>query len=353
MSFLNISNVKITGISTCIPSLIEEVNSLSHLFSRGGADNFIQTTGVERRGKAGKNVCASDLCFKAAEKLIEDLSWDKGDIDCLVFVSQTPDYKLPATSVILQDRLGLSTNCYTLDISSGCSGWVDALSVISSLMSHGSMKKGLLLAGDTLLKFCSPTDKSTYPLFGDAGSATAIEFEQKEENRIHFSFNSDGEGYKVIMIEDGGYRNPVTEESFKKEVISEGIERSKLDLVLEGMDVFSFGISKAPQSVKDLTTHFGIDIGSVDYFTFHQANRFMNEKIRKKLKLPEEKVPYSLKNFGNTSCTTIPLTLVSQLQSELKEKELSHIACGFGVGLSWGSCYFRTDHIVCPDIIVY
>lgn len=353
MSFLSVPYVKIAGISACVPGDIEEVNSLSHLFTNGGGESFIQTTGVERRRKAGKDVCTSDLCFKAAEKLIEDLSWDKSDIDCLVFVSQTPDYKLPATSVILQDRLGLSTVCHTLDISSGCSGWVDALSVISSLMSHGSMKKGLLLAGDTLLKFCSPTDKSTYPLFGDAGSATALKFEQKEDNRINFSFNSDGEGYKVIMIEDGGYRNPVTEKSFEKVAISEGIERSKLDLVLEGMDVFSFGISKAPQSVKDLAAHFAIDMESVDYFTFHQANKFMNEKIRKKLKLPVEKVPYSLKAFGNTSCTTIPLTLVTQLKNELKSEKLSHIACGFGVGLSWGSCYFNTDHIVCSDIVVY
>ena len=215
------------------------------------------------------------------------------------------------------------------------------------------MKKGLLLAGDTILKFCSETDKSTYPLFGDAGTATALEFSDKKEHRIDFTFNSDGEGSDVIIIKDGGFRNPVSEKSFIKENISEGIERSKLDLILEGMDVFSFGISKAPQSVNNLLNHFSIDAEKVDHFIFHQANKFMNEKIRKKLKLPEEKVPYSLRDFGNTSCATIPLTMVTELHDSLIKQKLSHVACGFGVGLSWGSCYFHTDQIVCPDLIEY
>lgn len=354
MSFLSINNVKLVGVSACVPADIEEVkDTLCFATNSKDAIDFTKSTGVERRRKARNNICASDLCFKAAEKLINDLLWDKKEIDCLVFVSQTPDYRLPATSVILQKRLGLSTDCYTLDISSGCSGWVYALSVISSLMSHGKMRKGLLLAGDTILKFCSPTDKSTYPLFGDAGSATALEFVDDENEVIHFSLNSDGEGYKAIIIEDGGFRNPVTQESFKIESIAEGIERSKLDLVLEGMDVFSFGISRAPESVKNLASFSNIDLDNVDFFTFHQANMFMNEKIRKKLKLPEEKVPYSLKDFGNTSCTSIPLTLVTELQKELKGKKLSHIACGFGVGLSWGSCFFNTDHLICPNLINY
>lgn len=352
MSYLSIGNVKISGISACVPKEVEEVISFP-LFTLDNAENFTKTTGVERRRKAPFEVCSSDLCFKAASVLIEELQWDRTEIDCLVFVTQTPDYTLPATSVILQHRLGLSTSCYTLDISSGCSGWVDALSVISSLMSHGSMKKGLLLAGDTILKFCSDTDKSTYPLFGDAGTATALEFTDKDVHGIDFTFNSDGEGRDVIIIKDGGFRNPVNEKSFIKETISEGIERSRLDLILEGMDVFSFGISKAPQSVNNLLNHFSIDAEKVDHFIFHQANKFMNEKIRKKLKLPEEKVPYSLRDFGNTSCATIPLTMVTQLHDSLIKQKLSHVACGFGVGLSWGSCYFQTDQIVCPDLIEY
>lgn len=352
MSFLSIGNVRIAGLSACVPEKVEESRNFP-LFNEVDAENFIKVTGVERRHIAEADVCSSDLCLKAAEKIIAELGWRKEEIDALVFVSQTPDYRLPATSAILQDRLKLPESCFTIDISLGCSGWVYALSVISSLLSHGSMKKGILLSGDTILKFCSPLDKSTYPLFGDAGSATAIEFIKNEDESIQFCFNTDGSGSEAIIIEDGGFRNPVNENSFIREQISDGIKRNKLDLVLEGMDVFSFGISKAPKSINDLISYYEINKDEVDYFVFHQANKFMNEKIHKKLKLDEDKVPYSIKNFGNTSCATIPLTMVDQLSSELKSSKLNHIACGFGVGLSWASCYFKTENIVCPDVIIY
>jgi len=338
MSFLSIGNVKITGISACVPKEVEEVSSFP-LFTLVNAESFSKTTGVERRRKAPVEVCSSDLCLKAAEKLIEELHWAKTEIECLVFVSQTPDYTLPATSVILQHRLGLSTDCYTLDISSGCSGWVDALSVISSLLSHGSMKKGLLLAGDTILKFCSETDKSTYPLFGDAGTATALEFSDKEEHRIDFTFNSDGEGSDVIIIKDGGFRNPVSEKSFIKENISEGIERSKLDLILEGMDVFSFGISKAPQSVNNLLNHFSIDAEKVDHFIFHQANKFMINFLRKKIKIEPDKFFTYMSEVGNTVSNTIPIVLTEKLKEEALKGNI--ILAGFGVGYSWGGCLIK------------
>ena len=349
MSYLSLHNVKISGVSACVPKKIEEVSSFN-LFSKEDAENFTKTTGVERKRKANDSICSSDLCLAAAEKLIKDLHWQKEDIDCLVFVSQTPDYILPPTSTLLQERLGLSTNCYTLDISLGCSGWVYALSVISSLLSHGSMKKGLLLAGDTILKLSSERDKSTYPIFGDAGTATALEFTENKDDVLKFCFNTDGAGYKTIMIKDGGFRNPVNEESFICHTISEGIDRRNLDLILEGMDVFAFGIAQAPKSVKTLTEHFEIDIERIDNFYFHQANLFMNEKIRKKLKLPEDKVPYSLKDFGNTSCATIPLTMVTKSMDKLKNGKYTNIACGFGVGLSWASVYFPTDHIVVSEL---
>lgn len=352
MSFLSIDNVRIAGISACVPQKIEESRNFP-LFKETDAENFVKGTGVERRHIADSEVCSSDLCFKAAEKIIADLKWNKEDIDVLVFVTQTPDYILPATSAVLQDRLKLSNSCFAIDISLGCSGWVYALSVISSLLSHGSMKKGLLLAGDTISKFCSPLDKSTYPLFGDAGSALAIEYTPSQNESIKFCFNTDGSGSKAIIIEDGGFRNPVNEQSFKREHVADGIQRNKLDLVLDGMDVFSFGISKAPKSVKDLISHFNINIDEVDYFTFHQANKFMNEKIRKKLKISEDKVPYTLKDFGNTSCATIPLTMVNQLSAVLSSSKLNHIACGFGVGLSWASCFFKTENILCPELIIY
>jgi 3-oxoacyl-[acyl-carrier-protein] synthase-3 len=316
----------------------------------GKKDNFISTTGIHARRKASVETTTSDLCYAAAEKLIEELQWNKSEIDVLVFVTQTPDYILPATSPILQSRLGLSKECYTLDISLGCSGWVYALSVIASLMQNGTLRKGLLLAGDTILKMCSPEDKSTYPLFGDAGTATALIYDPSSAG-LKFNLNSDGAGYETIIIRDGGYRNQPTAESFVNQNHGEGIERSNMNLELDGMNVFSFGISKAPKSVKSLIEKFGIDKESVDLFTFHQANIFMNESIRKKLKIESEKVSYCMDEFGNTSCASIPLTLVTRRRDQLINKKLNHIACGFGVGLSWGSVYFETEYITVPELI--
>ena len=349
MSYLSLQKVKIRGVAACVPKVVEETISFP-LFSNTDAQNFIKTTGVERHRKADQTICSSDLCLTAAEKLINDLNWEKDTIDCIIFVSQTPDYILPATSAILQDRLGLSTNCYTLDISLGCSGWVYALSVIGSLLSHGFMKRGLLLAGDTILKMASDKDKSSYPLFGDAGTATALEYTENGKNNMNFIFNTDGAGYQTIMIKDGGYRNFTCSSSFIPHIVSEGIERNDLNLILEGMDVFAFGISQAPKSIQKLIEHFSIDIENVDNFYFHQANLFMNEKIRKKLKISEEKVPYSLKDFGNTSCASIPLTMVIQKDKPLANKKQTNIACGFGVGLSWASVYFETNNIVISNL---
>lgn len=349
MAFLNVKNVKVSGLSACVPSKSEENRGLSVFDSLDDSEKFIASTGVERRRLADDQTTTADMCFHAAEKLIQDLNWDKDDIECLIFVTQTPDYILPATSCILQDRLALPEECYTLDISLGCSGWVYGMSVISNLLSSGSIKKGLLLCGDTTLKPVSKLDKSAYPLFGDAGTATALEF--CEDETINFHLATDGSGYEAIIIPDGGYRNPFAESSLVYEEIEKGISRNKLQTILNGMDVFSFGITKAPQTIKKLTAALDISVNDIDYFSFHQANLFMNEKIRKKLKLSTVQVPYSLRNFGNTSSASIPMTMITELRDELSTKKLKHIGCGFGVGLSWGSVYFETDKIVVSDLI--
>lgn len=347
MAFLNTPNVVVRGISACVPA---RRDSIPEIYKWDGAENFVESTGIAARRRAGVTVTSSDLCLQAAEKLIEELGWNKDDIEALVFVTQTPDYILPATSCTLQKRLGLPSSCYTLDISLGCSGWVYALSVLTALLQNGTIKKGLLLAGDTITKLCSPNDKGTFPLFGDAGTATALEHTEGTPG-FKYIFNTDGGGYETIIIPDGGYRNPVTEESLVERQIDEYSSRRAVDLVLDGMDVFSFGITKAPKSVKQLCEHFGIDKDSVDLFTFHQANRMMNEMIRKKLKLEAEKVPYCMDEFGNTSCASIPLALVTRERDNLISAKLSHIACGFGVGLSWGSVWFETDKIIVPELI--
>lgn len=347
MAFLDIKNVSIKGISACTPSAKD---SISEVYKWGGVEAFIDSTGIKSRRRADDATTSADLCQAAAEKLIADLGWDKKEIDALVFVTQTPDYILPATSCVLQNKLALSNDCYTLDISLGCSGWVYALSVIAALLQNGTIKKGLLLAGDTVTKLCSPEDKSTYPLFGDAGTATALEYDPNS-NGIKFVFNTDGAGYETIICREGAYRTPVSEDSLKLTALDNNVSRRGIDLELDGMDVFSFGITKAPKSVKQLCEHYNIDKDAVDIFTFHQANLMMNEMIRKKLKLPIDKVPYCMDQFGNTSCASIPLALVTRKADKLRTSKVKHIACGFGVGLSWGSAFFETDNITIPGLI--
>jgi 3-oxoacyl-[acyl-carrier-protein] synthase-3 len=346
MAHLNIPNVSIRGLAATVPALFKD-NLTDPLVS--DAEKILKNTGIHLRHVAPDHMCASDLCEDAAKRLLDTLEWSPEEIDCLIFVRQTPDYILPATVAVLQEKLGLSTSCYAIDISMGCSGYVMGLSNIAALMQSGFLKKGLLLVGDTISRTCSPNDKSTYPLFGDAGTATALEF-NPEAAEMKFSFGSDGSGKDAIIIKDGGYRHPFNSDSLIEKEIEEGISRTDSHLMLDGMDVFSFGISKGPSSVKDLTEFFNIDMAEVDNFVFHQANLFMNEKIRKKLKIEPEKVPYSLSKFGNTSSATIPLTLVSERKEVLRSSHQKHIGCGFGVGLSWGSVYFETENLVVPEI---
>ncbi len=349
MAFLEIKNVAIRGIAACVPKEIVE-NSLVYEEKWGGYENFVSATGIAKHRNSRKDVCASDLCVEATEGLIKELGWEKTEVDAIVFVTQTPDYySVPATSCLIQDKLGLPKSCYTLDISLGCSGWVYAMTVISSLMQNGTIKRGLLLAGDTPSKFCSEDDKSTYPLFGDAGTVTALEYSEIA-SPIRFAMYTDGSGYEAINLRAGGYRNPVTRESFEVKNHGDGKDRCDLQLEMDGESVFVFGISQAPKAIKALAANYEIDLDAVDLFTFHQANLFMNEKIRKKLKIDTEKVPYSMQEFGNTSCASIPLTLVTRRAEQLRNEKVKHIACGFGVGLSWGAVSFETENLIIPDL---
>jgi len=192
-------------------------------------------------------------------------------------------------------------------------------------------------------------DKSSALLFGDAGTATALEYNESAPP-MHFTMGTDGAGYKAIIIEEGGFRNPINENTLIEKEAEPGIVRRGCDLVLDGMEVFSFGISQAPKTVKQLCEEFNINLADVDYAVFHQANMMMNEMIRKKLKLEKEKVPYSLTNFGNTSSASIPITLVTEIADKLRSQPASLVMCGFGVGLSWGGVYANTDKLVIPPL---
>jgi len=350
MAFQKIENVKISGISACVPKTIESNKNSPIFLNKEDAEKFISTTGIKERRVASSEVCSSDLCYQAAVKLIDELGWNKNDIDCLIFITQTPDYIVPATSCILQDRLGLSTDCYSFDITLGCSGWVYGVSVMGSLLSSGYFKKGLLLVGETTTKTKSRTDKSTYPLFGDAGTATCMEY-CPQSAPMYFHSGTDGSKHKVIYIPDGAFRNPTTLESLKFEKIEPGVIRNRLQYIMDGGSVFIFSITKPPQSIKILLEKTGISKEEIDYYFLHQANKIMVEKILDKLKVTLEKAPISFELFGNTSMSSIPLTMVTCKRNEILSSRLKLITCGFGGGLSFASGYFITDHIVCPELV--
>ena len=349
MASFSINNIAVKGMAAAVPANKAYNKDYPYLSAEDIA-KFMEATGVEERRIAPKEMCTSDLCQAAAEQLIHDLQWEKKNIEILVFVSQTPDYILPVTSALLQNKLELSKDCVAFDIPLGCSGYVYGLSVISGMMKAAGFKKGLLLVGDTSSKLVSEKDKSTMPLFGDAGSATCLEYDEAAPP-LFFNVGTDGSGSNAIIVPDGGARNQITTDSFTYQVIDEGIERNRCQLVLDGMDVFSFGISQAPKTVNALLEKYSIDKEKTDYFVFHQANLMMNKMIAKKLKLPEHKVPYSLNQFGNTSSATIPLTIVSQLKTAITEGDKSLVLCGFGVGLSWGTAYIQTKNLVVSQLI--
>ncbi len=351
MAKLSFNNIRIAGISACVPRIIER-NMDYDWISEEERKLLIKTTGIAERRKAPDGVVTSDLCFQTAEKLISELQWNKEEIEALVFVSQSGDYLLPATSVILQHRLGLTKNCLAFDVGLGCSGYVYGLSVVSGLLQSGQIKKALLLAGDAT-DFSRPyKDKSVYPLFGDAGTATAMEY-NPSASPAYFNLQSDGSGFESIIIYDGLARNSPSVHSFVPKEIEKGIERRPMDVVLNGAAVFDFSLREVPPSIKKTIAFAHTAADNIDYFVLHQANLLMNETVRKLMKLPSEKFPYSLREFGNTSSASIPLTIVTQLRQQVTEKQLTFLFSGFGVGLSWGTCILQTDKIVCPCLIEY
>ena len=344
MALFRISRVAVRGFSACVPAQIVSVENTSKSEDYDSSD-FSQKTGVHQ-AHLSNDYTAADLCAAAAEQLISDLGWDKNDIDGILFCSQHPDYILPASSCILQNRLGLSRECFAMDISLGCSGWVYSMSTAAALLSNGGMKKMLILAGDAKKRVPTEFD----PLFGFAGTVTALEYTGNEKDVFDFHTGTDGSGFDAIIIPDGGARNQMSPTSFEKELI-DGQYYHRLQTRMKGMDVFAFGISTGPKSIRKLMEFSQTSVDDYDFFVLHQANMMMNEKIRKKLNIPEEKLPYSLPDFGNTSMASIPLTIVTQLRGKCEQQLTRFICCGFGVGLSWGSVAFTTKDLHISKLI--
>jgi 3-oxoacyl-[acyl-carrier-protein] synthase III len=350
MPYLEFNNVGITGMAGAVPNNVIDNYKYTAFFPSEDVKEIIDKIGVKQRRFADSNTCSSDLCFAAAEKLFADMNIEKNEIDLLIFVSQTPDYRMPATSVILQNRLGLSDNTMTLDLSIGCSGFIYGLSVVYALMQQNSFRKALLLDGETRSKVYSPKDRKTAFLFGDGGVAALIEKKEKF-GKSYFSLNSDGSRESLIKINAGGYRNPSSAETVIEKVVDEfGNIRSEEQGYMNGADVFNFVLREIPKDFKNLIEHSNTGLNQIDYFVFHQANTYINGYLMKKLKLDPEKVPSSIEKFGNTSSVSIPLTIVAELKNMLNEKKILLLS-GFGVGMTWATAIMNFEGCKISEII--
>jgi 3-oxoacyl-[acyl-carrier-protein] synthase-3 len=337
MANIQYTGAGISAVSACVPRYTAYNKDLGYLIPKSeDIQRLIQSTGIEERHIADENTCASDLCLAAAEQLLADGKTDRTGIDALIFVTQTPDYRQPATAMNIQHRLGLPKSTLSFDINLACSGYVYGLSVAFAFTQAAGINKVLLLAGDTLSKVVSRKDKATLPLFGDAGTATLVE----KGNYPHtcFTLNSDGGEAGIINIPCGGYRQPSSPESLEEIAAPDGNIRNGEQLYMDGAEVFNFGLREVPKDIRNLLLFTGESPDTVDLIIYHQANRFMTDFFTRKLKFSTEKTPCSIDRFGNTASASIPLTIVSEMHDpDRYTKRKKVIISGFGAGLSWGS----------------
>ncbi len=334
-----LNNVEIKGIACAVPNNIKRSEEYYNIFGEESVRKFVNMTGVKKRHVALDEQCASDLCYAAATKLLSKLDWEPSSIDALVMITQTPDYAVPATACVLQHRLGLSENCIAFDVNLGCSAYVYGVWLAATMISTPNVSRVLLLCGDTSNFGINQNDSATAMIFGDGGTATALE--KSVGKSMKYFLNTKGSGFKNIMVPAGHARSRS----------KTNLEGSEYELAMNGSDVFSFTISDVPRTLKSFMSQYNIDKDAVDMYVFHQANLFILKHLAKKLGIPMEKMPVSIDRYGNTSGESIPLTLVDALGPEESKETIKLLLCGFGVGLSWGGIYLEMDKSVCLPMI--
>lgn len=336
MAFLKFKGIGITAMAGAVPKRVVKNLTYTEFFPEDQVKEVVEKVGIYERRFADDKTCSSDLCFAAAQKLIIDNNINRDEIDLLVFISQTQDYRMPATSVTLQHRLGLNSSCIAFDINLGCSAFIYGMSVVYSMMQSGNIRKALILDGETRSKVYSPRDRRSAFIFGDGGVAALVERDEKF-GETTLSLNSDGSRADLIMIKAGGYRHMSSPETLKERVVDEyGNMRSDEQGYMKGGDVFNFVIREIPRDIKKTMAEFGKTIEDIDFFCFHQANNFINSYIAKKMKLDAAKIPHTIEKYGNTSSVSVPLTIVSELKGKL-EGNKTLMMSAFGVGMTWAT----------------
>jgi 3-oxoacyl-[acyl-carrier-protein] synthase-3 len=332
----------IKGISSHLPGQKLTNEDLAKEFQEWDVAKIYQKTGISVRSVAAPDECASDLGVAAAQKLFQTGLCKPEDIDFLLFCTQSPDYFLPTTACLLQERLNLKTSCGALDINLGCSGFIYGLSLAKGLIETGQAKQLLFITSETYSKFIHPTDRGVRTIFGDGAAATLISGIDSEVDAIGpFVFGTDGRGAEKLIVPAGGSRLPTSPETSVEKDAGTGIYRSAQNLYMDGPEIFNFTLIEVPAAVNSLLEMSSNTLDDIDYFIFHQATSFMLERLRKKMKIPKDKFCLNLESYGNTVSATIPMAMNLSLQNEEIKLGDKIMLVGFGVGYSWGATLIR------------
>lgn len=324
---------RIVAVKSFLPERVLDNEQLANELGNWSADKILDKTGIAERRVVGEDQTALDIAEGAARALLDEVEVVP---DFLIFCTQAPDYFLPTSACILQHRLGLPNSIGALDINLGCSGYVYGLALATGLIASGAARRVLLLTADTYTKFIHPQDRSVRTLFGDAGTASLIEAAEEEGACIGpFVFGTDGAGARDLMVEAGGARLPRDAETAVAVEDAFGNVRSAENLFMNGSAVLSFTLREVPKAFDALIEKSGVNHDDFEYVILHQANKFMLETLRKKLRLPKERVPYFFEHVGNTVSSTIPLVLEDLLRQGRLTPGTRYALLGFGVGLSW------------------
>lgn len=348
-------NKRISGILTVLPknevAFEDEVENYN--FSVKQSMKLKKVMGYDKHRIVDEDTCVSDLCIFGLKHLIDKGLLEKDEIDALILVTQTPDYFMPPTSNVIQGELGLKQDMICLDINQGCAGYLVGLMQAFDLLEHDSVKKVVLLNGDVLSRRTSKQDRNSYPLIGDAASVTIVERDSRD-TAVYANIKMDGSGSKALIIPAGGIKMPATAETGKLEMDEAGNYRSLDNLRMNGEAVFNFVITEVPPLVDSLLEEAEFSKDKVDYFMFHQPNRFMLQKLADKMDVPHEKLPSNIvENFGNSSGATIPTNITFNLGEKLLEDSYKICLAGFGVGLTWASMLMEIGELEFCNIIEY
>lgn len=320
-----INGVSIRGVASAVPAAVFNNMRDTTAFPKEEVRKVVAMAGVVERRIAGEGICSTDLCVDAAEALLAAVSWPRDSVDGLIMVTQTPDYFMPSSSCVAHSRLGLSGHCAAFDVGLGCSGYVYGLWLAAMMLQSGGLKRVLLLHGETPTRYAGTGDRAVSLLFGDAGSATAVERDNRPDTAPwHFTLHTNGSGYEDLIVPAGGFRD-----RFCADTAAHYVR-------MNGANVFNFSITVIPPLIADTLLLAQRTAEDVDYFVFHQSNKFIIEHLIKTCHLRPERVPMVLGRYGNAGGPSVPLTITQGIEAA-GVRPLSLMLLGYGAGLSWGA----------------